>query len=160
MAEAARIWSKNLKLLKPKVRKRGAIVLALNQLRDKPGVMYGPKTQTTGGNAWRFAFATRLEVHHGQHIKTGGATTGRLVRVKAVKHQVSPPYRYCTLRLDFLEGFNDRWSVLDHAKDVGCVEKGCKSFKEAAAALHWDDLLVKHKDESDEIADDLKKDKE
>lgn len=154
MAEAARIWSQKLKILKPLVRQRGAIVLATNQLRAKPGVMYGPKEQTSGGNAWRYAFTTRLEVHHGKHVKVGTATVGKLVHVRAAKHQVSPPYRTCTLRLIFAEGFDDRWSVLEHAKEVGCVAGKCRSFKEAATNLGWGDLLEKRGDEPDEVAAD------
>jgi recombination protein RecA len=161
MAEHARVWSGKLRIIKPLIRKRKALVVCLNQIRSKPGVMYGPKETTPGGNALKFAYTTRLEVHHGTHVKDGPATVGRLMHVKAVKHQVSPPFRSVTLRLNFLDGFDDRWSVLDHAKEVGCVDKRCRSFKEAAKNLGWDDLLDKHKGATDELAaDPREKDKD
>lgn len=134
MAEVARIWSRAFKSFAELLDKKQATLVCINQVRSKVGVMYGNPETTPGGNALKFYASVRLAVIHG---KADGAT-GRFMKVKAVKNKLVPPYREAALKLDYATGFNEKWSILNHAKEMGCVPNGCKSLKEALANLHWD----------------------
>lgn len=151
MCEAARCWSKGLRTLAATVAKHGAILLLVNQIRAKPGVMYGPTETTPGGNAIKFYASVRLAVHHGKKVEGGD---GRYMGVTAVKNKICPPYRKAQLRLDNDGGFNERWAVMNHAKEMGCVASSCRSYKEAVAALDWSDLQETEKGEANEASED------
>ena len=134
IAEAARIWSNAMKLLPQLVSRHRVAIILLNQVRYKIGVMYGNPETTPGGNAIKAYASIRLSVMHGKQTED---KLGRYMTVNAVKNQHARPYNKALLKLSFTEGFNDRWSTLEHAKDVGCVEGKCRSWKEAMAALGW-----------------------
>lgn len=140
MCEAARTWSEAMRILSPKLATSNATLLLINQVRDKPGVMYGPTETTPGGRAIKFYASVRLAVSHGKKTPEGN---GRFMNVIAMKNKVAPPYRKVTLRLDFDTGFNERWSILNHAKEMGCIDNKCRSLKDAVSALGWTDLLEK-----------------
>jgi len=133
MAEAAREWSRGLRILNPLLKKNRVLLVLVNQVREKPGVMFGPTATTPGGNAIKHYASLRFNVYHGKQFEGG-----RFMGVQAVKSKVCPPYRKASFKLFYDSGFDDNWSVLDHAKDIGCVAKGCRSVQEARQCLGWD----------------------
>lgn len=137
MAELARAWSQGLRRLNPIIARRQAILVLVNQTRSNVGVMYGPKTTTPGGNAIKFYASVRLSVGHGQKVDNG---LGRLMSVLAVKNKVAVPYRSCNLKMIYSKGFDERWNIMNHAKDRKVVPDSCRSYKDAIAALGWSDL--------------------
>jgi recombination protein RecA len=142
-AEHAALWTKFLRPATLKLAQRQAILLLVNQPRSLLGNAYGPQETTFAGRALRHSCTVVLDVAHGKGIDAdeGGGKSGRYMHVQASKNQVAPPYRKATLRLDYLTGFDDDWSVLDHAKDVGCIAKDAafipKNVREARANLGW-----------------------
>jgi recombination protein RecA len=140
MAEAARAWSRGMRILAPAIARNQAILLLVNQTRAVIGKMYGPSETTPGGNAIKFYASIRLSVYHGKRID-GGA--GRFIGVQAQKNKVAPPFRKAQFKLDFASGFDDRWAILDHAKEMGCIEAKCHSLKEAIKGLHWEGIEAK-----------------
>lgn len=138
MAEQARDWSAGLRTLNKVISKHQALLILVNQIRAKPGVMFGPTETTTGGNAIKFYASIRLSCYHGKQIDGG---SGRYMKVKAMKNKLCPPYRGVDLRLDYDSGFNEMWNTINYAKEVGCVDKGLKlsrkGYFEACSNLNW-----------------------
>ncbi len=134
IAEEARVWSRSLKLLSKLVTKHRVAVILINQIRNKIGVMYGNPETTPGGNAIKACASLRLNVSHGKQTPD---KQGRYMTVSAMKNQHRRPFNKALLKLDYATGFDDRWSTLEHAKEVGCVENKCRSYKQAVAALGW-----------------------
>jgi recombination protein RecA len=134
VGEQGRLWSHFMRVMPGLVAKHQALLLLINQIRMKVGVMYGNPETTPGGLAIKFHSSFRLTTYHGK--KDG--PSARFMSVQALKNQTCPPMRKCSLRLDFHEGFDDDWAILDHAKEVGAVAAGCKNVKEAVKALGWE----------------------
>jgi recombination protein RecA len=147
IGEAARVWSRSLRILSSKINKHQVAIVLVNQVRTKIGVMYGDPTTTPSGNAIKHYASLRLAVNHGKGID---GHAGRYINVTMLKNQLAPPFRKAALRLDFAKGFNIRWEVLNHAKELGMVPAKCQSFKDAANALGWQDLLVEGGDNGTE----------
>lgn len=137
MAEVARLLSRNVKKFQKRVAEKAALLVFVNQVREKIGIMYGDKWTTPGGHAIKFHSALRLAVFPGKQVKEGDTCTGRHMTVVATKNQVSLPHRKARLKLDFHTGFDDEWATLDHAKEVGCVANSCRSVAEAMENLGW-----------------------
>lgn len=138
VAEEARIWSRCLPLLVKMLGPHKVGLILVNQIRMKIGVMYGNPETTPGGNAIKFYSAVRLSVNYGKHVKDGAATSGRLVNLYCAKNQMSPPFRKAVVKLLFATGWDDRWSTLEHAKEMGCVTNKCRKWSEAMEALNWE----------------------
>lgn len=134
LGEVARLWSKFMRGIVGPVADNQALVLLVNQIRMKIGVMYGNPEVTPGGQAIKFYSQVRLSVGHGKFLD---GKRQRVVRVTAFKNGLAPPMRTCQLLLDFEKGFNDGWSVLNHAKEEKVVPAGCRSVKAALEALKW-----------------------
>lgn len=134
MAELARAWSRGMRILAPVIARAQAILVLVNQTRAVIGKMYGPTETTPGGNAIKFHASVRLSVYHGKRADGG---TARFLGVQAMKNKVAPPFRKAQFKLDFASGFDEPWSILDHAKEMGCVEAKCHDVDEAVEALHW-----------------------
>jgi recombination protein RecA len=140
VAEAARVWSRSLRVLSSKLAKRQAVLVLINQIRLKIGVLYGNPETTPGGLGIRFYATIRLSVSHGKSVKDGNEAVGKYMTVTALKNQVCPPFRKARLRLNFTTGFDDDWSILDHAKEQKLVPDTCRSVKDARKALGWEEV--------------------
>jgi recombination protein RecA len=140
-AEHARLWPPFLRKASELAARRKALLLFVNQMRSKVGVMYGPTDTTFAGRALKHAYSLRLHVSHGKSINEGGQKPGRYMHVMADKNQLASPFRKATLMLDYLTGFDDGWATLEHAKEMGCIEKDVpfipKNVAEARANLGW-----------------------
>lgn len=136
MGEQGRLWSKFCRIIIPLLDQHQAMLILINQVRNKIGVMYGNPEITPAGVAIKHHSYLRLSVSHGAFEQEN---TKRLVKLRAMKNQCCPPMREAVLKLSFLEGFDDKWSVLNYAKEMGAVPKASRSYKEAMKNLGWDD---------------------
>ena len=119
----ARLMSQALRKLTAVISKTNCVVIFINQLREKVGVMFGNPETTTGGRALKFYASVRMEVRRIETIKTGGEGVGNRTRVKIVKTKVAPPFKEAEFDIMFGEGISKEGDVLDLAAKCDVVNK-------------------------------------
>lgn len=119
----ARLMSQAMRKITAKVAKTNTIVIFINQLREKIGVMFGNPETTTGGNALKFYASVRLDVRRSTQIKDGEDVIASLVKVKVVKNKVAPPFKAANLQLRFGIGFDKYAELVDASVALGIVDK-------------------------------------
>lgn len=119
----ARLMSQALRKLTGSVAKSNTIIIFINQLREKVGVMFGNPETTTGGRALKFYSSVRLDVRRIESLKQAGEVIGNRTRVKVVKNKIAPPFKEAEFDIMFGEGISRVGDILDIAANIDVVNK-------------------------------------
>ena len=123
MGLQARLMSQALRKITGNVKKSNTLVIFINQIRHKIGVMFGSPETTSGGNALKFYASCRLDIRRIGTVKEGDEVVGNETRVKVVKNKVSPPFKQAEFQIIYNKGINRLGELLDRGSDLGILEK-------------------------------------
>ena len=152
----ARLMSQALRKLAGTIAKTNCVVIFINQLRMKIGVMYGNPETTTGGNALKFYASVRMDVRRVESIKEGGNVIGNHVRVKVVKNKVAPPFREAHFDILFGEGISKWGELVDMAVEFDIIQKSGSWFSMDGERIgQGKDSVKKYLIENPEVADSV-----
>lgn len=119
----ARLMSQALRKLSGIINKTNTVVIFINQLREKVGIMFGNPEVTPGGRALKFYSSVRLEIRKGEQIKLGNEAIGNRTNIKVVKNKMAPPFKSCSVDIIYGEGVSIAGEIVDLGVESGVLEK-------------------------------------
>ena len=119
----ARLMSQALRKITGNVQKSDTLVIFINQIRHKIGVMFGSPETTAGGNALKFYSSVRMDIRRIGTVKDGDEAVGNETRVKVVKNKVSPPFKQAEFQILYNKGINRLGEIIDKGADLDIIEK-------------------------------------
>jgi recombination protein RecA len=156
MGLQARLMSQALRKLTGNIKRSNTMVIFINQMRMKIGVMFGNPETTTGGNALKFYASVRLDIRRIGAIKRGDEVIGNETRVKVVKNKVAPPFKQCEFEILYGEGTSREGELIDLGVKLGMIDKAGAwySYNEERIGQGKDNVrifLKEHKEMAEEI---------
>jgi recombination protein RecA len=157
----ARLMSQALRKLAGSISKTNCVVVFINQLREKIGVMYGNPETTTGGRALKFYASVRLDVRRVEAVKNGSEVVGNHTRVRVTKNKVAPPFREAEFDIIYGEGISRMSEIVDIGVSLGLIEKSGSWFTINGERLQGKDsvkdYLKTHQDIADAMQEEIMK---
>ena len=152
----ARLMSQALRKLAGSIAKTNCVVIFINQLREKVGVVYGNPEVTTGGRALKFYASVRMEVRRVEALKNGTEVVGNRTRVKIVKNKVSPPFREAEFEIMYVEGISKLGELVDLGVKLDLIQKSGSWFSMGDTRLgQGKDAVKKYLTDNPEIAQEI-----
>jgi recombination protein RecA len=157
MGLQARLMSQALRKLTAVIAKTRSVVIFINQLRQKIGVVYGNPETTTGGNALKFYCSVRLDIRRKKAIKRGEETIGSECKVKVVKNKLAPPFREAEFEILYGTGVNKLGELVDTAEKLGLMEKSGTWYSYSGEKIgQGRDKVLAHLDEHPALQQQLR----
>ena len=151
----ARLMSQALRKLAGSISRTNCVVIFINQLREKIGVMYGSPETTPGGRALKYFSSVRIDVRRGEPIKDGTTIIGNRTKAKIVKNKVAPPFKVAEFDIMYGEGISKSGEIVDAAVELGLISKGGAWFTVGETRIQGRDNVKKFLIDNPEVMDDL-----
>ena len=152
----ARLMSQALRKLAGSIAKTNCVVIFINQLREKVGVMYGNPEVTTGGRALKFYSSVRIDVRRVEALKNGSEIVGNHTRAKIVKNKVAPPFREAEFDIMYGEGISKWGELVDLAVKLDIIQKSGSWFSMGEMRLgQGRDSVKQYLKENPDLADEI-----
>ena len=157
----ARLMSQALRKLAGVINKSKTVIIFINQLREKVGIMFGNPETTPGGRALKFYASVRLDIRKIENIKVDGEVTGARARVKVIKNKVAPPFREAEFDIVYGKGISKEGNIVDLAVNLDIIEKSgawfsYKGEKIGQGRENAKQYLKDHKDVAKEIENQIR----
>ena len=158
MGLQARLMSQALRKLAGAINKTNAVIIFINQLREKVGIMFGNPETTPGGRALKFYSSVRLDIRKVENIKQDGEVVGNRARVKIIKNKVAPPFREAEFDIVYGKGISKEGNILDLAVNLGFIEKSGAWFSYNGEKIgQGRENVKKYLSENPKVMDELDK---
>lgn len=151
----ARLMSQALRKLAGTVSKTGTIVVFINQLREKIGVMYGNPETTPGGRALKYFSSVRIDVRRVETLKNGTESYGNRTKAKVIKNKVAPPFKEAEFDIIYGEGISKIGEIIDLGVQLDIIDKGGAWFTVGEARLQGREAVKEYLKQNPEVCDDI-----